>query len=270
MSNADTKRPIHPEANKFPMMEGAQYEEFREDIRRHGLMTPIAVMPDGCVLDGRNRLKACLEVGVEPRFLTVNPESPMAYVMSANKHRRHLSSSQLAAYGPEVVESLRPEAQERQREAGGGSGRRGGDKRTVVQPFGQPFADSEEPKKPRTPPTVAKAAKLLGTNSDYVQKAIAMKQESPDLLEKVKKGDLSIPDAYSEHAARTGKRAQIRENAARNRVAEFVGRIEGIPGCCEKVTVEAIRSDERLLRHWREASKNAINALRSLLKKLED
>ena len=53
-------------ADLFPLIEGEEFQELVEDIRRNGLRTPILLDPDGRVLDGRNRRAA----GVEPRFET--------------------------------------------------------------------------------------------------------------------------------------------------------------------------------------------------------
>lgn len=83
----------HPASQIFPLMVGRQFDELVADIREKGLRMAI-VLCDGQVLDGRNRLRACRDVGIEPRFETYNGHDPMAYVISTNLHRRHLSESQ--------------------------------------------------------------------------------------------------------------------------------------------------------------------------------
>ena len=58
---------FHPLADIFPLLEGREFDELVEDIRLHGLHEQI-VLHDDKILDGRNRYRACQEVGVAPQF----------------------------------------------------------------------------------------------------------------------------------------------------------------------------------------------------------
>jgi hypothetical protein len=48
------------------------------------------------ILDGRNRYRAAILKGINPRFREELPPDPYAFVASANLHRRHLDESQRA------------------------------------------------------------------------------------------------------------------------------------------------------------------------------
>ncbi|HEX9321969.1 MAG TPA: ParB N-terminal domain-containing protein [Xanthobacteraceae bacterium] len=84
---------FHPFAAKFPLMEGKEFDELVKDISTNGLMQPI-IKHEGQILDGRNRYRACLRSGVAPIFHTFSGDDPLAFVISANLHRRHLTPKQ--------------------------------------------------------------------------------------------------------------------------------------------------------------------------------
>jgi ParB-like chromosome segregation protein Spo0J len=90
--------PIHPAANLFPMMDDKEFAELKKDIKKNGVKVWGATYR-GSVLDGRNRYKACQELGIEMQFsYIVDHEDfdPIAYVLSHNLYRRHLNESQRA------------------------------------------------------------------------------------------------------------------------------------------------------------------------------
>jgi hypothetical protein len=86
---------FHPLADIFPLMEGEEFDALVADIKANGLQEDI-VLYGGMILDGRNRYRACLAAGEPPHFAkgdyAIN--DPVAYVISANIHRRHLTAEQ--------------------------------------------------------------------------------------------------------------------------------------------------------------------------------
>lgn len=83
----------HPIAEIFPLMSGDDFVALKADIREHGLLEPIWIA-DGKILDGRNRFRACQEVGAIPVFREYTGNDPVAFVVSLNLKRRHLNESQ--------------------------------------------------------------------------------------------------------------------------------------------------------------------------------
>ena len=105
---------IDPAATLFPMMHGEELGLLVEDIAKNGLREPI-VLYQGLILDGRNRLQACELAKVKPRFVEWDGVgSTIAFVLSRNLHRRHLSESQRSVVAARAKEMFKEEAAERQ------------------------------------------------------------------------------------------------------------------------------------------------------------
>lgn len=90
------KLTIHPAAEAFPMMSRAELRDLADDIAANGLREPIKLF-HGDVLDGRNRLAACKLAKVEPTFVDLPDDTdPIAYVVSLNATRRHMTKGAVA------------------------------------------------------------------------------------------------------------------------------------------------------------------------------
>jgi len=185
----ERKRHYHPVANLFPLLEGEEFDELKADIGLHGLLEPIWLAPDGSILDGRNRHRACLELERPPTFRTYDDGgSHISFVLSMNLHRRHLNQSQRAAISLDVLPMLEEEAKQRQRLS---PGRPEKGTQKVAEVFAVDPGEARE-----------QAAMLFQTNHQYVQDAKRLRQEAPDLLAEVRSGKKSIPQAKRELVAR--------------------------------------------------------------------
>lgn len=164
------------------MMTGDEYESLKADIAANGQREPIYTC-DGQIIDGRNRYRACSELGIAPVMREWNGAgSLVAFVVSLNLHRRHLTPSQRAAVGVDMLPMLEEEAKRRQREHGGTAP---GKSKSLPEFFPEVIE----------PESREQAAALVGTNAHYVSDAKRLKADAPELFEQVKAGGMTIAQA---------------------------------------------------------------------------
>jgi hypothetical protein len=84
-------RGVHPVAAMFPLITGAEFDEFCASVKERGVELPISVNPEGLLLEGRNRLLTADKVGVECPKTIVDVEDEAGFIIAMNLHRRHLS-----------------------------------------------------------------------------------------------------------------------------------------------------------------------------------
>lgn len=85
----------HPLSAAFPAMPENELGALVLDIETHGQREP-GVVYQGMVLDGWHRYVACGRAGVEFKGIEFDGTDPVAFVISRNAHRRHLTASQRA------------------------------------------------------------------------------------------------------------------------------------------------------------------------------
>jgi hypothetical protein len=152
----------HPLAELFPPTPVKQYLQLKADIEQNGLLSNI-VTCEGKILDGRSRNRACVELGIQPRFCEYRGSDPLAFAISSNLHRRHLNESQRAVVAADTVR-LRGTTIERQPQICGGLSQRAAARMFTVSLR-----------------SVEKASALIGA----VEKGSAI----PELLTAVRNGD---------------------------------------------------------------------------------
>ena len=105
--NHKREYPISHIAEAFPDMRDEEYAKFKKDIEENGSREPITVWK-GEVIDGRHRLRACRELGIEPRYdFLPDDDDPWKFATSKNLMRRDLTKGQKAMVLVQVTE--RPE-----------------------------------------------------------------------------------------------------------------------------------------------------------------
>ena len=86
---------LHSLCSIFPKLDKTSFEALRSDIQANGLRNPI-IVKNGEILDGQNRLQACKDLGITPKYQEYEGEDLVEFVLAQNLHRRHLSAGQSA------------------------------------------------------------------------------------------------------------------------------------------------------------------------------
>ncbi|MGL4559599.1 MAG: hypothetical protein ACRCV5_19045 [Afipia sp.] len=167
---------LHPLCTLFPRMQGAEFDALVADLKANGQREPI-ILHDDLILDGGNRYRACLAAGIEPQFMRFGGGNLVAYVLSANLHRRHMTPGQQAA----IVASAQDWAKAHVH---------GGDRKTD-QVASLPLE------------TIADRAAISGAGERTQRMADKVAKASPELAKQVANGEKTLPQAVEEL---TGKR----------------------------------------------------------------
>ena len=221
----------HDYANLFPMLDAAGQDALRADVQQHGVREPV-IQFEGRILDGRNRYMAARDLGLDfpvAEFDGTAAEA-LAFVLSTNLHRRHLTESQRAAVAAKLANMKQGE-------------------RTDLEPSAnlQKVSQSE-------------AAEMLNVSERSVATAKkVIDQGAPELVDAVERGDASVSAAaemvtlsVEEQAAAVAEGPKAIKAKARE-VRE--ARTAAQPSAQEKaerkstgLTVEALEEDNAALR----------------------
>ena len=92
-----TTMKAHPATAIMPNMTDSEYADLKADMSVHGQRETIKTW-EGQIVDGRQRYRACMELGITPRFDALKKVEGTVeqLVLSLNYHRRHLTTSQKA------------------------------------------------------------------------------------------------------------------------------------------------------------------------------
>ena len=80
-----------------PEMSAIEWQEFIENVKKFGIRQPITINKDLTILDGRHRVRACKELGIEKIAAIVNEmdeQQAIEYVRDTAIERRTLSVEQ--------------------------------------------------------------------------------------------------------------------------------------------------------------------------------
>lgn len=232
---------IHHLAEIFPAMTKPEFERLVQSIAESGLLNPITLL-DGEILDGRNRLRACEELGIEPTYVQWDARcgiSPLEWVVAENLHRRQLTKGQRAALAVELEPRLAEAARERQAQAGR-------DRWNSL-----PSPEGKLSNRHKTS-AAAIAGSQFGVGESSVYRLKAVRQRDERVFERVKAGDIGI---------------------------ERAGELVGLPATGQgprrvpkQKLGEALLPLQRFLRHWDEGQLYGVtpSQARKLLKQVQE
>ena len=187
---APASLPIHPYANLLPLMSATEYRRLKDAIALDGQQVPAQVFA-GQLLDGRNRARACQELGIPLKVeeFVGTDQTALVYVLSVNQNRRELSKSQRAKVAVELLplisEDVNRKRIERLRET------------LRLKQTGESMLLVADTPDDATGTVLARslAADLMGVSGAYVQMAIQLKRLNHDMFEQVGAGKISLKAA---------------------------------------------------------------------------
>jgi len=99
-----TKYEFHKLAEIYPLASEQEFNLLTSSIGDSG-QKDLIVIYEGKILDGRNRYRACVKLGIEPKVETFEGsyEEAMKYSTELNSGRRHTTKSQQAMSAAKVV-----------------------------------------------------------------------------------------------------------------------------------------------------------------------
>lgn len=197
------KYETHPAADVLPMMQGAAYEALKASIKTQGQIVPATLWraPSGetLMLDGRNRAKACDDLGIAPRFEWYEGDDPWEHAWEVNAKRRHMEPGQLVALRvlidkgklAELAAQRKLEGDAARASAAKGRRRAGGRFEEADQSVTEPSPTGGEERKTRSA-----LAKSVGVAVTTAQKAITLEKADPATIQQVAAGEVSLDAAY--------------------------------------------------------------------------
>ena len=220
----------HPCAEALPPMRDGQFVGLKQSIKLDGLQNPV-ILFQGKILDGRNRCRACRELGIPVlAFEFVGSEQrALIYVLSANQHRRDLTPSQRAVVAvevmPRIAEDVNLERIEKLR-------------RTLAREADgeclELLPNTGECDEPRVSSRVI-AADMMGVSDRYVALAKRVRDASPELFEEVRAGEVTLPEAIRRLDGVTDDPRAVRVKAVRRPLNKLLRDAESPPAFLDRL-----------------------------------
>lgn len=222
--------------NIFPEMQIEDFERLKFDLQKNNFDSkqPIYLYQNE-IIDGWNRQKACLLLGIIPVYKEFigNDTDAINFVMRTNK-RRNLNSSQwacIAAEADELIETISKQVEKERREKQAETLKQTLAKEEKTLPI---FEEKKEvslqqlivtnsPKNRNV--TENKIAETFNTNRTYVSEATKLKESKPEIFEQVKSGLKTLTEVKKEEKIqqRTELIEKQKKEIAENKLPQLTG-----------------------------------------------
>jgi protein gp37 len=233
---------IHRTAARFPLLTGEEFDALVADIKERGLQHPIALTADGLtVVDGINRLRACKEAKVEPRFHKLSKKYTeldiIKYIIGANLRRRDLNPGQRAMILLDLAPDFEEAAKQRQRAAGG-------DKKSAAKRS----PSKEGNRSDRSGRVDHQLAAAAGVGHASISRARKVGEVSPALVAEVIAGTISLGDAYrqAKQAEKAESKQTPKETPSKAHVVLVTHTGQQIPYALPKGTPKFNRTNDQV------------------------
>lgn len=169
----------HPQAQLIPPMRQGEYHAFCAFVSQHGILSPLEISQDGVVLDGRHRLRAAIELGLERvPVVVISPPNQVEHMLVRALAHRELTPSQRAALAIELQHVRQTREQARARSHA-----------NLKRGSATPEVATLPPRAGRTRDH---AAQLAGVSPRTLQDALTVKDQDPALFQRVKAGQIPV------------------------------------------------------------------------------
>lgn len=234
--------------NIYPEMSEDEFESLKAGMAEEGFDPdyPI-ILFEGAIIDGWNRYRAATQLGIERKFKEFkgSKNDAFEYIIKTNK-RRSLSSSQKAAIAVEaedVYAELEAEVEQQ---------RRTKQAKTLKETHeegvfgGINSAKQRDQKQKAEAETRTKLAKKFDTNPRYVSDAKKLREEEPEVFEKIKSGETTITKVKSEDKE---KKAHVSNNSGNNEwytPAKYLDSARAVMGHIDLDPASSVIANERV------------------------
>jgi ParB-like chromosome segregation protein Spo0J len=147
-------------ARLVPLISEPEYQSIKQSIKDGKQHLPIILNPQGIILDGHSRFKACKELEIDPLITIRKFEGPLQekkFIIEVNRNRRHLNEFQRIELESKYETIKRELAKKRMSEAG----KRGAEKR---------WKEEREIDVPKQSPSEDRVIQNYTTPSDAAEK----------------------------------------------------------------------------------------------------